>query len=63
LTNESGDKQSPQGLIRDMDKQDYIIEHMDTIFYFQGPGKKEYMARFAYRIGKDNVKLIKYEVK
>ena len=63
LINKSGHRQSPQELISNMDKQDHVIEHKDTVIYFQESGSKEYMVRFAYRIGKNNVQLIKYEMK
>lgn len=63
LMRNRGDKMLPQTLIKDFDKQDYILEHMDTVFYFQEFSNKEFMSRFVYRIGKDKVKLIKYEVK
>ena len=63
LIRKSGDKYSPHKLLSDIDKQDYFIEHGDAVLYFQEPGNKEYMARFIYRIGKNNVQLIKYEVK
>jgi len=63
LKKQTSDKHSPQDLINDMDKSDYVIEHQDTVLYFQKSKDKVYVAKFVYRIGKKNAQLIRYETK
>ncbi len=55
--------QSPHDLINNLVKKDYALESRQTIIYFQKSENKEYMTRVTYRIGKDKVQLVKYEIK
>lgn len=61
LTNEVTLHRPPKVPVKNMDKQDFVIEHGNTVLYSQVLGDKEYKARFVYRIKKSNIELIKYE--
>jgi len=58
-----GHKQSPHDLISNLGKEDYALESKQTIIYFQKSENREYMTRVTYRIGKNKVELVKYEIK
>lgn len=63
LKNESSHHLSMQDMLRDMEKQQYVIEHGATVFYFQESANKEYRTTSIYKIEGNNVQLIKIETK
>jgi len=63
MEKKTDDKQSPQELINEIEKQDYALTSGCAFVYFRESDKKEFMTKVIYKIGKNNAQLIKCEIR